>query len=131
MCWQCDNPDGDYISHLIDLVEEHGWAVSGVEASPTRPGWLHTVGLPARLGHPELLISGCSVDSHHVLNGIADYVRKSGRTIAAGETMRLGDRMYAFGAMTDAHRRDGVIDVSTDVNRVLGVTDIDALPKRP
>jgi xanthine dehydrogenase molybdopterin-binding subunit B len=127
MCWQCDNPDGDYTSHLIDLIDEHGWALSGVEATASDPGWLHTVGLPARFQHPELLIAGCSADAHEVLNGIAAYIRDSGRTIAAGEIMRLGQRVYTFGATSDERRRAGAIDASIDVHRVLGITDVDAL----
>jgi len=61
MCWQCDNPSGDFTAHLIDVIDECGWAVSGVEASATNPGWLYTVGLPARFGHPELVIAGASI----------------------------------------------------------------------
>jgi hypothetical protein len=127
MCWQCDNPDGDYIGHLIDLVDERGWAVSGVEASRSEPGWLHTVGLPARFDHPELLIEDCSADAHRVLNRIAAYIRDTGRSIAAGEIMQLGERAYTFGAATAAQRRAGAIDASIEVHRVLGITDVDVL----
>ena len=127
MCWQCDNPDGDYIGNLIDVIDEHGWAVSGVEASGSDPGWMHTVGLPARFAHPELLIAGASTDSHHVLNAIAGYIRRTGRGIAAGETMRLGSRMYAFGTLSQARRSERAIEASIEVHRVLGITDVDAL----
>ena len=127
MCWQCDNPDGDYISHLLDVIEECGWAVSGVEASATDRGWLHTVGLPARYGHPELLIAGSSTDEHRVLNSIGAYIRDSGRKISAGETMRLGDRVYGFGVVSRARRRAGEIAASIETHRVLGISKVEAL----
>ena len=127
MCWECDNPGADYIGHLVDLIEEHGWAVSGVEATSTDPGWLYTVGLPARYGHPELLIADASTDSARVLNGIADYIRRTARTIAVGETMQLGNRVYTFGLLSETRREAGVIDTSIVVNRFLGVSDVEAL----
>jgi hypothetical protein len=123
----CDNPDGDYISHLLDVIEECGWAVSGVEASATDRGWLYTVGLPARYGHPELLIAGSSADEHRVLNSIGAYIRDSGRKISAGEIMRLGDRVYGFAVVSRARRRAGEIGASIETHRVLGITKVEAL----
>ncbi len=127
MCWQCDNPDGDYVDHLIDVIDEQGWAVSGVEASEHGPGWVHTVGLPARFDHPELLLAECTADAHHVLNGIAAYIRDSRRTIACGEIMALGPRVYTFGELSVEARRAGAINASIEVHGVLGITDVDAL----
>ena len=127
MCWQCDNPDGDFTGHLIDVIDEYGWAVSGVEASARGPGWLHTVGLPARFDHPELLHAGCSADAHEVLNRIATYIRDSGRTIARGETMGLGPRVYTFAEVSLEARRAEAIVASIEVHRVLGITEVEAL----
>lgn len=101
--------------------------MSGVEASARGPGWLHTVGLPARFDHPELLHAGCSADAHEVLNRIATYIRDSGRTIARGETMSLGPRVYTFGEMSLEARHAGAIDASIEVHRVLGITGVEAL----
>lgn len=127
MCWECDHPDGDYIGHLIEVIDEHGWAVSGVEATAEDPGWLYTVGLPARFGHPELRIAGASSDSHSVLNGIAGYIRDSGRRIEAGHLMRLGDRAYGFAAVSWERQQAGEIQASVDVHRVLGITELEVL----
>src|SRR5262245_48772843 len=126
MCWQCDNPNGDYVSHLIDVIDEWGWAVSGVEASATNPGWLYTVGLPARFGHPELVIADASTDSHSVLNAMAKYVEREHR-LEAGQTMLLGERVYGFGAVSRARRRSGEIAASVEVHRFLGISNVQAL----
>ena len=101
--------------------------MSGVESSSTGPGWLHTVGLPARLGHPELLIAESSTDAYRVLEAIARYVARTKRTISAGETMQLGDRIYTFGALAEDEWPLDAILMSIEVNRVLGVTDVDVL----
>jgi hypothetical protein len=127
MCWQCDHPDGDYDGYLIGVIDEHGWAVSGVEASTTEPGWLYTVGLPVRFGHPELLIGGSSTDSHQVLDGIAAYIRDSGRRIEPGQLMKLGDRVYGFAAVSAERLRSGELQASLDVHRVLGIAEVEAL----
>ena len=56
--------------------------------------------------------------------GIGD---RTGGTITVGETMRLGNRVYTFGAWSEVTRQAIDIDVSIEVTRVLGVTDVDVL----
>jgi hypothetical protein len=127
MCWQCDNPGESFAGHLIDVMDVQGWAVTGPLTSAEGPGWLYTVGLPARFAHPELLIADTSDDAHSVLNAIAGYIRDSGRTIEAGQTMGLGDRVYGFGAVSGERRRNGEIHWSVEVHRLLGITKVHAL----
>lgn len=39
MCWTCDNPGGDPLRHLHELMVRHRWAVQGWNATAsTRPG---------------------------------------------------------------------------------------------
>jgi hypothetical protein len=127
MCWECDNPGGDFEAHLIEVIEQHGWTLVGVEGSVDRPPCVYTVGLPYQFGHPELLMVGNTPDTGAVLNGIGDYIRDTGRTIRAGETMRLGDRSFGFGVVSRSRRRAGEIVLSERVNARLGVYRVSAL----
>ena len=127
MCWMCDNPGGDFAGHLIEVIEQRGWAVTGPVSSAEERGWLYTVGLPARFGHPELLIADASDDAGSVLNAIAGYIRDTGRTIEAGQTMALGDRVYGFGTVSPERQRAGEIACSVEVHHILGITGVQAL----
>lgn len=60
MCWMCDNERrtyDDYLAHMHDLMDRHGWAIQGVKADRIRPPWAYTVGL-TRLGRAELVVTG-------------------------------------------------------------------------
>ncbi|MGI8793480.1 MAG: DUF4262 domain-containing protein [Acidimicrobiales bacterium] len=127
MCWECDNPGGDYAAHMLKVIDRFGWGVGGVEASPNDPGWLHTIGLPVTLGHPELLMQGATGETHAVLDAIAAYIRDSGRTISAGETMGLGEHMITFGAVSRQRRRRGELASSEEVLARLGFTKVTAI----
>lgn len=73
----CDNPgrtEADYLTMLRQLIDEHGWAIQGVEPDGGRPGWAYTVGLTVK-GLPELVVTGVSM-SHaaELLNFAAGLV---------------------------------------------------------
>jgi hypothetical protein len=77
MCWQCDHPDStpaDYLAHMRELIDCHGWAVQGVERDRVRPPWAYTVGLtPA--GRPELVVTGLPIGrATQLLNDVAAHV---------------------------------------------------------
>ena len=77
MCWVCDHPEStrlDYLNHLRDLIDCHGWAVQGVERDRIRPPWAYTVGLTRR-GKPELVVTGLPLGrATQLLNGVASHV---------------------------------------------------------
>ena len=77
MCWQCDHPGAtrfDYLDHLRDLIEWHGWAVQGVERDRLHPPWAYTVGLTLA-GLPELVATGMSITrAAELLNDVAEHV---------------------------------------------------------
>ncbi|PWJ55861.1 protein of unknown function [Quadrisphaera granulorum] len=89
----CDVCNGEPLEQVLAryqrMVDEYGWAVMGVEADgPRRPGFAYTVGLWAKHGHPELLISGCPVHSGSVdvLNDLAQHVAE-GLRLDRGEAV--------------------------------------------
>jgi len=77
MCWQCDHPGAtrfDYLDHLRDLIEWHGWAVQGVERDRLHPPWAYTVGLTLA-GLPELGATGMSITRvAELLYDVAEHV---------------------------------------------------------
>ncbi|MFB9908517.1 DUF4262 domain-containing protein [Allokutzneria oryzae] len=87
MCWDCDNPDGDYLAHLRGIIDSHGWAVQGVEGDGVHPPWAYTVGLTPR-GKPELVVTGMPFQgAAGLLNVIAP------ETVQAGERIELGEAL--------------------------------------
>ncbi|MGH9282422.1 MAG: DUF4262 domain-containing protein [Acidimicrobiales bacterium] len=58
MCPICDGKSEDEVrEELAAFIDEHGWAVQGVEPGPNSWGWQYTIGLVERFGHPELVVS--------------------------------------------------------------------------
>lgn len=70
------------LADLLDLIEEHGWAVRNVMAGPDEGDdveFSYTIGLTA-LGHPEVIILGMPAEhASTFLNMIGDEVRRGGR----------------------------------------------------
>lgn len=79
-------PADDAERQCIETVERAGWEVLLVGADgDAAPAFAYTIGLPHRVGHPELLISGLRPEvMHHVLNDVAGEV-------VGGATVRPGD----------------------------------------
>lgn len=74
MCWACDNPGGDPLRYMNELMVRHGWAVQGVERDRDKPPWAYTVGL-TEAGLPELVVTGMQVDDAcDLLNDVAQHV---------------------------------------------------------
>lgn len=127
MCWQCDNPGGDYAAHMLEVIARSGWGIGGVEASAGHPGWLYTIGLPVTLGHPELLIHGATEANAAILDGIARYLQSTGRAISPGETMTLGHHHLTFGVVNRQRRRAGELAGSDEVLARLGYPRVKAI----
>ena len=63
MCWQCDHPDRtdrDYLDHMLEMINQFGWAVQGVERDRDRPPYVYTVGLTG-YRRPEFLVTGMPI----------------------------------------------------------------------
>lgn len=77
MCWQCDHPEStyqDYLDHMRELMECHGWAVQGVQGDRIHPPWAYTLGL-TEYGRPELVVTGMRLEpAARLLNGVAAHV---------------------------------------------------------
>lgn len=74
MCWQCDNPastTADLRSHLLRVIDDHGWLVQFVEPHDPLGSLAYTVGLTAH-GCPELVVEDLSASaSAGLLNEMA------------------------------------------------------------
>jgi hypothetical protein len=92
MCWMCDHPRAtrrEYLEHIRDLIESHGWAVQGVSRDGLHPPWAYTVGL-TESGSPELVVTGISVArATELLNDVASHVLHSGVALTPGEQIPL------------------------------------------
>ncbi len=77
MCWQCDHPEStrlDYLEHVRELIDCHGWAVQGVQRGRIHPPGAYTVGLTLN-GRPELVVTGMPlVRATELLNDVASHV---------------------------------------------------------
>ena len=63
-----------YLEKIVNLIEEHGWAVQAVM---TNPPVFYTVGLTLRYRLPELVVSGLDFDTARgILNELAVKLKK-------------------------------------------------------
>lgn len=93
MCWLCDHPHAtrrDYLAYMRHLIDQHGWAVQGVQRDRIHPPWAYTVGLtPRRL--PELVVTGMPLAAAtELLNESAHHVQHSG-PLRPGQQIQLVD----------------------------------------
>ncbi len=132
MCWQCENPDGDFAAELIRGIDKHGWRLLGIGATETTPEYVYTVGLPYRFNHPELIMVGALTEVGAILNAMVEYIKDSGRRLEPGQTMRLGDADFAFAKMNPESLGQPALDggeivCSDEVNLRLGVEPLGAV----
>ena len=77
MCWQCDHPGStrlDYLEHIRELIDCHGWAVQGVQRDRIHPPWAYTVGLTLN-SRPELVVTGMPLArATELLDDVASHV---------------------------------------------------------
>lgn len=63
-----DNID-EFLAHVRENIDQHGWHAQGVGARPDRPTYTYTVGLTA-MGFEELVVVGLlPSQAHEVLTG--------------------------------------------------------------
>lgn len=70
-----------YLSHITELIEEHGWAVQGVGGDECQPGFAYTVGL-SLYGSPELILFGAPFGAAtRVLDDLGARIRDGARYV--------------------------------------------------
>lgn len=91
MCMKCDGATShQIITRTMKTIEEHGWAVFGIESNP---GFAYTVGLTFHRV-PELHIAGLDVDhATRILNTLARRQVDSGLPFEAGQATTPVDGM--------------------------------------
>ena len=83
MCWFCENavwerpPQeraravAEYLTGILDRIDENGWIVQSVLAEDARPHWAYTAGLTGR-ALPELVVTGLDpYSAAMLLNAVA------------------------------------------------------------
>jgi hypothetical protein len=71
----------EYMLQLLEIIEEHGWAVQGVGGGelPSEVPFTYTVGLTA-VGHPEFILQGMPFRyAQQLLNTLGSEVRDGRR----------------------------------------------------
>lgn len=120
MCLMCEGKTAAEVrQRYLDLVEQHGWAVCGVEGG-AEPPFAYTIGLTRFHGHPELLVSGLDLrEATGLLNDV-------------GEDVRDGVRLQAGDFMTwdDTDQRLVIVQVSNP-GRLVYAQEIYRTPGRP
>ncbi|MGH9126996.1 MAG: DUF4262 domain-containing protein [Acidimicrobiales bacterium] len=62
---------------MAEKIATYGWAIQGVEGSPTNAQWAYTIGLVEHYGHPELVITSVAFETaawilHELVAGVSD-----------------------------------------------------------
>lgn len=96
-------PANNEAKGLDRFIDEYGWAVAGVDASDTYPGYAYSVGLAA-LGHSEIIVFGLSpLAALDMINNVAFlYVNKRIRREAGGSHHNLADNLPITFLQVDA-----------------------------
>ena len=110
---------------LARRMEAHGWAVQGVEGSPTNWTWAYTIGLIERFDHPELVVAGlCFKIAARVLNELASRVQHGAR-LAPGVTTMIGRVPQRFVSVHPQQFDHGVFNYWFDHYRAFAPSEID------
>lgn len=132
MCWQCENPGGDFEAGLIEKIRDRGWTVTGVQPDAGEPGWMYTVGLPRSYGHPELVIRPFCDASLDTIWAVAEHVATTGARLEPGQLINLGGVIHGFRPLSAGEIADGDIICSQLVHARLGhpgdVTALEIVP---
>ncbi|MCW2607330.1 MAG: hypothetical protein JWO60_2023 [Frankiales bacterium] len=92
MCWDCDNPGGDYVEEVVrPNIERYGWHVTGVYGGRNSAPFAYTVGLTLH-GLPELLVTGLRLErGATLLNHVGHQLLLEG-PVEHGQRLRHGGR---------------------------------------
>jgi hypothetical protein len=74
----------DIDARVRDHIARFGWHLVMIPPTPESPGWVHTIGLGERFGHPELIVFGNDFGVlSPLLNALGERIR-SGTRLADG-----------------------------------------------
>jgi hypothetical protein len=73
-------------ARVRDHIARFGWHLVLIPPTPEAPGWVHTIGLDERFGHPELIVFGGDFSVlAPLLNALGERVRGGTRLEAGSE----------------------------------------------
>ena len=76
----------DPFAHTKSIIEEVGWAVVFVGASPTTPAFGYTIGLFSSFGQPELVMVGLQPGiTQTILNNLGQSIKESRKSLPVGK----------------------------------------------
>lgn len=116
MCMMCDGATRDEVrASLRQKIDTHGWTVQGVMPAGGLPGWLYTIGLTERFGHPELVLATCDPAAGQSL--LVDLVAKveAGGSLVDLDEVSLPEGSYSIGPAHPAQLRAGLLAAWTDL----------------
>lgn len=83
-----DSPDVPWVIHddmediVLANIEEHGWHAMMIPDDDEGPGFIYTIGLFRKYGHPELICVGLpSGVAHHALCNCARHIETGGKLL--------------------------------------------------
>lgn len=99
MCWRCDDPTmtaEQYMARFTAMIDEHGWAIQGVERERDRPPWAYTVGLTPH-ARSELLVTGMPLrQAAALLNDVAEHSLHADDPVVGEQVPLIGGPVVEF-----------------------------------
>ena len=126
VCIMCDGATRDEArASLRDKIESFGWAAQGVMPADGFPGWLYTIGLIERFGHPELVVTTCDpAAASSLLRDLLGQI-EAGASLVGLEQVILPSGDYELGQVHAAQLRAGLLASWTDLYRSEGRFDLE------
>lgn len=125
MCRMCDGATREEMrADLRRKIDTNGWAAQAVEPGNGFPGWVYTIGLMERFGHPEFVVVACdAVAAYAILTDLVLRV-EAGGWLADLDEVRLHDGTRSLGWAHAAQLRAGLLSSWTDLYGTEGRTDL-------
>jgi hypothetical protein len=124
MCIICDEgatPD-ECRFNIYGIIDRYGWFIQGVKVEPVARSWAYTIGLSAGFDHPELVITGVTMETAgRILNEIGETIR-AGAHFTHGQCFVDDQERHAarLSEVHPAHFDRGVFAVWQDYYECLG-----------
>jgi hypothetical protein len=111
----------DVLALAETRIAEHGFTMQGV-SDPDVPddptGWVYTMGLLDRAGHPELVVAGVPVMTAAQVLGALGRAVLDGECFHVGETIDLGTGIAEVGAVHPVHSERSTFNVWHELKAV-------------
>lgn len=100
-------PDDDNDRWLLQQIAHPGWAVIGIAADDSGPGYSFSVGLYHTLGQPEVMVMGLNTTTAmHLINDVGERMRAGARFAAGERSTELASFPTAFVGMDRRYYRE-------------------------